>query len=200
MIRKRGIYVIAVGAAMLAVSFAVVSSIIAETGSVKGDFSLADIMGEMFDEVSDRTQISPGMTATFSFDASTSTTTLLWGLQILDYQSEDAVDISISNIYGDDFGKFSSDQPALFETMKVEKSDIYNFNVENKGTRPITVVMMFVKNPEDSEKFTDPNSPLSRTLIPLAVSGILLFVGIAVVVVGIIILVIDYRKKQSGLV
>ncbi len=200
MIRKRGIYVIAGGAAMLAVSFAVVSSIIAETGSLEGEFSLADILEEMFDEVSDRTQIGPGMTASFSFDASTDTAMFLWGIQILDYQSQDAVDISISNIYGDDFGKFSSDQPALFETMKVEKSDIYNFNVENKGTRPITVVMMFVKNPDDSEKFTDPNSPLSKTLMPLAVSGILLFVGIAVVVIGIIILIIDYRKKQSGFV
>jgi hypothetical protein len=36
--------------------------------------------------------------------------------------------------------------------------------------------------------------------VPLAVSGILLFVGIAVLVVGLVILVIDYRKKQSGMV
>ncbi len=198
MMRKRGIYVVAGGTAMLAVSIAVMTSIISQTGSLDEGFSLPDILEGMFDEVSEKMQIGPGETASFPFDASTDTTMILWGVQILDYQSDDAIEISISNIYGDDFGKFSSDQPALFKTMVVEKGDIYSFNVENKGARPITAVMMFVKNPDDSEKFTDPNSPLSKTLVPLAVSGIFLFVGIAVVIIGLVILIMDYRKKQSG--
>jgi hypothetical protein len=195
--RKRGIYVIAGGAAMLVVSLAVAASIITETGSLEGEFSLPDVLEGMFDEVTDRTQISPGQMASFSFDASTGTTMLLWGIQILDYQGGDAVEISISNIYGDNFGKFSSKQPALFETMVVEKGDIYSFNIENKGARPITVVMMFTKNPDESERFSDPNSPLSRTLVPLAVSGMLLIIGIIIIIAGVVILIIDYRKKQS---
>jgi hypothetical protein len=115
----------------------------------------------------------------------------------LDYQSGDVVLISISNIYGDNFGQFNVNQPAIFETMKIEKSDIYNFNVENKGNRQITVVMMFTKNPNDSKMFSDPNSPLSKTLVPLAVSGSLLVIGIITVIVGITITIFDYRKRRS---
>jgi hypothetical protein len=82
----------------------------------------------------------------------------------------------------------------------VEKTDSYNFNVENTGARSITTVMMFTKNPENSAKFSDPDSPLSKTLVPLAISGIFLFVGIVVILVGVVILIIDYRKKQSEFV
>jgi hypothetical protein len=200
MIKKRGIYISAGGVAMVIISFAVAMSIVSEAGSLEGEFSLPDILEGMFDQVSEKIQISPGESASFSFDVSEDTKTLLWGTQILDYQSGDSISISISNIYGDDFGKFSSNQPALFETMQVEKTDSYNFNVENTGSRSITTVMMFTKNPDDSTKFSDPNSPLSRTLVPLAVSGILLFIGIAVIVAGVIILIIDYKKKQSEFV
>lgn len=200
MMKKRGIYIASGGVAMVVVSFAVAMSIVNETGSLDGEFSLPDILEGMFDQVSEKTQISPGESVSFPFDASEDTEMLLWGIQILDYQSGDSISISISNIYGDDFGKFSSSQPAVFETMQVEKADTYSFNVENTGPRSITTVMMFTKNPEDSDKFSDPNSPLSKTLMPLAVSGILLFVGIAIIVVGVVILVIDYRKKQSEFV
>ncbi len=195
--KKRGIYIAVGGIVMMVVSFAVATSIINESGATGDNFSLPDILEGMFDEVSDKTQIGEGSSASFSFDASVDTTALLWGLQILDYQSGDAVDVTISNIYGDDFGKFSSNQPIIFETMRIEKSDIYNFNVENKGTREITVVMMFTKNPDESERLSDPNSPLSKMLVPLAISGVLLFVGIAVIVIGVIITIVDYRKKQS---
>lgn len=195
--KKRGIYIAVGGIVMIVVSFAVATSIINESGATSDDFSLPDILEGMFDEVSERTRIDDGGSASFSFDASVDTTSLLWGLQILDYQSGDAVDVTISNIYGDDFGTFSSNQPIIFETMRVEKSDIYNFNVENKGTREITIVMMFTKNPDESERLSDPNSPLSKMLVPLAISGILLFVGIAVIVIGVIITIVDYRKKQS---
>lgn len=200
MMKKRGIYIAAGGVAMVVVSFAVAMSIVNETGSLDGEFSLPDILEGMFDQVSEKTQISSGESVSFPFDASEDTKMLLWGIQILDYQSGDSISISISNIYGDDFGEFSSNQPAVFETMQVEKADTYSFNVENTGPRSITTVMMFTKNPEDSDKFSDPNSPLSKTLMPLAVSGILLFVGIVIIVVGVIILIIDYRKKQSEFV
>jgi hypothetical protein len=200
MIKKRGIYIACGGVAMVVASFAVAMSIVSETGSLDGEFSLPDILEGMFDQVSERASINPGESVSFSFDALEDTKMLLWGIQILDYQSGDSISVSISNIYGDDFGKFSSNQPAMFETMQVEKTDTYSFNVENTGSRSITTVMMFAKNPEDSDKFSDPNSPLSKTLVPLAISGILLFVGIVIIVVGVVILIIDYRKKQSEFV
>lgn len=185
---------------MIVISFAVATSIINESGAVGGQFSLPDLLKGMFDEVSDEAQIGPGESYSFSFDASTNTQELLWGIQILDYEGGDVAEITISNIYGDEFGKFRLNQPAMFETMKIEKSDIYNFNVKNTGTRQITTVMMFTKNPEESERLVDPNSPVSKTLVPLAISGILLFVGIAAAIVGAIIMIVDYRKKQSELI
>jgi hypothetical protein len=198
--KKRGVYIAGGGVAMMIISFAVATSIISDSGVMSGQFSLPDLLQGMFDQVSDRAQIEAGGSFSFSFDASMGTEVLLWGIQILDYESGDVADITISNIYGDEFGKFRLNQPAMFETMRIEKSDIYNFNVENKGTRQITTVMMFIKNPEESERLVDPNSPLSKTLVPLAISGIMLFVGIAVVVAGVIIVIIDYRKKQSELI
>ncbi|MEW6042746.1 MAG: hypothetical protein AB1608_00585 [Thermoproteota archaeon] len=198
--KKRGIYIASGGVAMIIISFAVATTIISESGTMGRQFSLPDLLEGMFDEVSDAVQINAGESFSFSFDASVDTEALLWGIQILDYESGDIADITISNIYGDEFGKFRLNQPAMFETMTIEKSDIYNFNVENKGSRQITAVMMFTKNPEESKRLVDPNSPLSKTLVPLAISGILLFVGIAIIVVGVIIIIIDYRKKQSELI
>lgn len=198
--KKRGLYVAGGGVAMIIISFVVATSIISESGTIGGQFSLPDLLQGMFDEVSDEVQIGPSESFSFSFDASTDTQALLWGIQILNYESGDVAQITISNIYGDEFGKFRLNQPAMFETMKIEKSDIYNFNVENTGTRQIAVVMMFTKNPEESERLVDPNSPLSKTLVPLAISGIMLFVGIAVTIAGVIILIVDYRKKRSELI
>ena len=65
------------------------------------------------------------------------------------------------------------------------------------GTKPINVVMMFTKNPDKSERFSNPDSPLTKKLLPLALSGVLLMAGIIAVIAGVIILVID-RKKQNS--
>jgi hypothetical protein len=196
--KKRGIYVSVGGITLIVVSFAIAMSIASETGFVGDEFSVSEFMEGMFDQVSDRTQIEPGETSTFSFDTGSDTNTIFWGIQIMDYQTNDSVSISISNIFGDDFGTFSSNQPAFFETMKIVTPDNYNFNIKNTGTKPINIIMMFTKNPEESEKFSDPNSPLAKKLVPLAASGILLIVGIITIIIGIIILVIDYKKKQNS--
>ena len=200
MMRKRGVYISVGGMSMVIASFVFAMSLISTSGfpQSESEFSLPKLMEGMFDEVSDKTQIEPGETGTFSYDATSGVTSLFWGLQIMDYESKDSVSVSISNIYGDDFGTFSSTQPAFFETMQVKSADVYNFNVKNTGDRPINVVMMFTKNPETSKNFSDSNSPFSKTLLPLAVSGVLFIVGIIVAIIGIIILVSDYRKKQNS--
>jgi len=195
--QKRGIYVFFGGVSLVVISFAVAMSLVSSTGFPDSEFALSDMMEGMFDDVSDRVQIEPGETGIFSFDASSGVDSVFWGIQIMDFQAGDSVSISISNIYGDDIGTFESDQPALFETMKIEQADIYSFHVKNTGARPINTMMMFTKNPETSEKFSDPNSPLVKTLVPLAVSGILMMVGIIAIIIGVIIIIIDYRKKSS---
>jgi hypothetical protein len=199
MMKKRGIYIAAGGAAMVVVSFAIAMSVVQDHAFEQGEFSIPEMLEGMFDEVTEQTQIMPGETASFSFDAVGDTRVLLWGMQIMDYQSGDTTTVSISNIFGDKFGEFKVDQPAFFETTMIEKSDIYNFNVENNGNRPITIVMMFTKNPNDST-FSDPDSPLSKTLVPLAVSGTLFILGLITIIAGAVIIVIDYRKRRSEFV
>lgn len=199
MMKKRGIYIAAGGAAMVVVSFAIAMSVVQDHAFEQGEFSIPEMLEGMFDEVTEQTQIMPGETASFSFDAVGDTKVLLWGMQIMDYQSGDTTTVSISNIFGDKFGEFKVDQPAFFETTMIEKSDIYNFNVENNGNRPITIVMMFTKNPNDST-FSDPDSPLSKTLVPLAVSGTLFILGLITIIAGAVIIVIDYRKRRSEFV
>ena len=183
---------------MVIASFATAMSLVSNGGFPNSEFSLPEMMEGMFDKVTDTVQIEPGETSTFTFDADSDVKSLFWGVQIMDYQGNDSVSVSISNIYGDDFGKFDSKQPAFFENIDIEKSDNYNFNVKNTGQRPINVVMMFTKNPDTSEKFSNPNSPLAKKLVPLAISGVLLMAGIIVIIIGIVILVIDYRKKQNS--
>jgi hypothetical protein len=200
MIKKRGIYIAIGGVVMIVVAFAITTSIMTDQGFDRDGFSLPDVLEGMFDQVSDETQLAPGETAYFSFDASADTKMLFWGVQILDYQSGDSVLVSISNIYGDDFGQFTVDQPAFFETMETENYNSYNFNVENRAGRTITIVMMFTKNPQDSNVFSDPNSPLSKTLVPLAISGALLIIGVIAVIAGVIIIIIDYKKRRSEFV
>jgi len=195
--QKRGIYISVGGVLLLVISFAVAMSLVSSTGFPDSEFAISDMMEGIFDEVTDRTQIESNEMVTFSFDASSGVDSVFWGIQIMDFQSGDSVSISISNIYGDELGTFESDQPAIFETMKIEQADIYSFHVKNTGSRPINILMMFTKNPETSEKFSDPDSPLVKTLVPLAISGILLMVGIIVLIIGVMTLVIDYRKKSS---
>jgi hypothetical protein len=107
------------------------------------------------------------------------------------------VGISISNIFGDKFGSFVEGDPIFIKSFDVLKVDTYNFNVENKGKEPITVVMLFTENPEKSKALTDPNSPFVKNIIPLAESGFLLIVGIIVLISGIILSVMDWRKGKN---
>lgn len=197
MIKKRGLYIAGGGALAIVISFAVAMSIVQDHNLTQQGFLLSEMLEGMFDQVSDRTQIWPGQTTSFSFDATSDTNMIFWGIQIVDYKNNDKALVTISNIYGERFGQFTVDQPAVFETMPIEKSDVYNFNIENIGNRPISVVMMFTKNPSESEAFSDPNSPLSRTLLPLAVSGTLFILGIIAVIVGTVVFVFDYKKRPA---
>ncbi|QLH08506.1 hypothetical protein [Candidatus Nitrosotenuis sp. DW1] len=196
--KKRGVIVSLAGIAMLVISFSIAISILESSGMTGDEFLLPDVLKDAFDKVSEKTQIQPGDTAYFSFDASGDARTLLWGFQVMDPQMDENLVISISNIYGDDFGKFTASQPVFFETLEITRSDVYNFNVENKGDNPVTLVMMFTENPDDSESVINPNSPLGKSLLPLAASGTFFIVGILTTIVGIIIIIIDYRKNRSS--
>ena len=48
---------------------------------------------------------------------------------------------------------------------------------------------------ENSESFTNPNSPIAEMVVPLIVSGILLIVGIITIIVGIITILFDLKNN-----
>ena len=57
--------------------------------------------------------------------------------------------------------------------------------------------MMFAEDPDNSEVLSDPNSPLMSTLIPLAISGIILIIGVIVIIAGAVLTLVDWRKTKD---
>ena len=195
---KRGPIVGLAGVILTIASFLAVLSIVPGVGpTVNGEFFLPNFLDGMFTEISDEVQIYPGNSNAFSYTSTVSEIPLLWGLQITDYQEGDNFVVTVSNIYGDDLGTFEQAGPVLFDMFVIPNSDTINFDVQNTGDRPINVMMMFVEDPDNSEALSDPNSPLMSTLIPIAIAGIVLMVGIIVIIAGATLTLIDWRKTKN---
>jgi hypothetical protein len=57
--------------------------------------------------------------------------------------------------------------------------------------------MMFTENPEKSKALTDPNSTFNKSIVPLAIAGVLLILGIIVLIAGIILSLVDWKKGKN---
>jgi hypothetical protein len=185
-----------IGAVMIIATFVIAYSIIPPAMS-GGRASFFPGPENLFDSVTEKQRIEPGATFTFSHTTETSQIPLMWGIHILNYQSDDRVSIVISNIFGDKFGSFNEGDPIFIKSFMIPKADSYNFNVENQGKNPITVVMMFTENPEKSKALTDPNSTFNKSIVPLAIAGILFILGILVLIIGIILSIMDWKKGKN---
>ena len=193
---KRGPIVMIVGTVLIIVAFSIAYSVMPTNPSdMGGNFFLGP--ENLFDSVTEQQRIEPGTTFTFSHTTETSQVPLMWGLHISDYKPDDMVSISISNIFGDKFGSFDEGDPIFIKSFMIPKVDTYSFNVENKGKNPVTITMMFSENPEKSKALTDPNSPFNKNIVPLAIAGLLLIVGILVLVGGIILGLVDWKKGKN---
>ena len=196
--KKRGPIVGLAGVIITIASFLAVLSMVPGVGpTVNGELFLPNLLDGIFDHVSDEVQIYPGDSDTFSYASTVSETPLLWGLQVTDFQEEDNFVVSVSNIYGDNFGTFEQSGPVLFDMFVVPTTDTISFQVQNTGNRPINVLMMFAEDPDNSEALSDLNSPLMSTLIPLAISGIILIIGIIVIIAGAILSLVDWNKTKN---
>lgn len=195
--KKRGPIIVIAGAAMIVLAASIAYSIMPKipSGSQGEDFFLSP--ESLFDNVSDKVRIDAGNVYTFSHTVNAAKVPLMWGIHIVDYSPDNTVAISVSNIFGDKFGSFTESDPIFIKSFETPKADTYNFNVENKGKGPITVVMLFTENPEKSKALTDPNSPFVKNIIPLAEAGFLLIIGIIVMISGIILGIIDWRKGKN---
>ena len=152
----------------------------------------------MFDEISNEIGIMPGDSAHFSYTTYSSDVPILWGIQIIDYQAGDELSIKISNIFGDDYGTFIQDEPILFEALQISQSDTLNLEITNLGTRDVAIITMFSEDPENSEAFTNPDSPVMSMVVPLMISGILLILGITVSIIGVIVILVDLKNNYDN--
>jgi uncharacterized membrane protein len=195
-LKKRGPIILIAGTVMIILAASIAYSIIPkEQEKSNGDFFPSP--ESLFDNVSDKVTIEAGNVYTFSHVVNTAKVPLMWGVHIVNYKPDDDIGITISNIFGDKFGSFVESDPIFIKSFDVIKSDTYIFNIENKGKEPITVVMLFTENPEKSKALTDPNSPFVKNIVPLAEAGFLLIVGIIVIIAGVILSVMDWRKGKN---
>jgi len=193
---KRGPIISIIGIFLIGVSLLVATSII-PSGITADNFSVPLLFDGMFDDVSDEVEIMPGNSAYVSYSVSSSNVPLLWGIQIIDYKSGDKLSIKISNIFGDDYGVFIQDEPILFEVLEIISSDTLNFEIQNIGSKNVNVITMFSEDPENSDAFSNPNSPIMNMIFPLVVSGILIILGLVMLVVGVLIIFVDWKNYQN---
>lgn len=197
--KKRGPVIGIIGLILVISSLSVMFSVFpASNITNRDDSSIPSMFEGMFNQVSDNLQIPPGESGYFSYSTKSSNVPLLWGVQIIDYHDGDKLSVSISNIYGDDYGVFSQDGPIIFETLEITKSDTLNFEIQNHGSRIINVVVMLSEDPDNSGALSSPNSPFMNKILPLAISGILIILGIITLLIGVIVSLVDWKNIQNN--
>ncbi|WP_026090034.1 hypothetical protein [Candidatus Nitrosopumilus sediminis] len=193
--KKRGLIITVVGLVLVGISLIVAVSTVPSNITGPNDLSMAAMFEGMFDEVTNEIQIMPGELAYVSYNTSSSNAPLLWGIQIIDYNSGDALLIKISNIFGDDYGEFVMFDPILFEALEITQSDTLNFEIKNTGPRSVNVILMFSEDPENSDALSNPDSPAMMMIVPLLISGFLLVLGIIIAIIGAIIVLVDMKNN-----
>jgi uncharacterized membrane protein len=196
--KKYGPIIALVGFGLILISLLIAISSVPSNISEDETFLVSSLFEGMFDDVSETFQIMPGDVIYTSYTTSLSDVPLLWGIQIIDYQYGDMLYIQISNIFGDSYGEFIQNDSVLFTTTIIDQSDTLNFQIENTGTRIIDTVVMFSEDPENSDAFSNPNSPMMDMLLPLIISGFLIILGIIILIIGIIVTILDLKNKLDN--
>lgn len=195
---KRGSVIAILGMFLIGISLLIAISSVPSDVVGPSDISILSLFEEMFDEISNEIQIMPGDSAYLSYSTASSNVSLLWGIQIISYESGDKISIKISNIFGDDYGEFVQDESILFEVLEVTQLDMLNFEIQNIGNEDVFVVMMFSENPENSDILSNPDSPVMSMVLPLVVSGFLLILGSIISIIGVIIILVDWKNNQNN--
>ncbi len=196
--KKRGLVITIVGLILIGISLTVAVSAVPSNITGPNDLSMAAMFEGMFDEITNELQIMPDESAYVTYDTSSHDTPLLWGIQIIDYVSGDALSINISNIFGDDYGNFVMSESILFEALELEQSDSLNFEIKNTGSRTVNVIVMFSEDPENSNALSNPDSPVMNMVLPLLISGFLLILGILISIIGAIIILVDLKNNLDN--
>jgi len=179
------------------IAFLLSYSILENAGSTLGGNGLLPSPESMFDKVSEKETIFPGMTYTFSHTTSTSQVPLMWGVYVTDYRPDDRLSIVITNSSDTKLASYDDGDPIFIKSFLIPKVDTYSFAVQNTGSDSLTAEMLFTENPEKSKALTDPNSPFNKNIVPLAAAGFMLIFGIMAIIAGIVLVVMDWRKSRN---
>ena len=192
---NRGSVIAFVGFGMIVVSLVIAISAVPSNIPESDTFLISSLFDGLFDDVSEPFQIMPGNVIYTSYSTYLSDVSLLWGIQIIDYQNGDKLLINISNIFGDSYGKFVQSDSVIFERIFVEQSDTLNFEIENIGNQDLDFVIMFTEDPENSDILLNSNSSTMQMVVPLMISGFMLILGIIIIIIGIIIIIVDLKNN-----
>ena len=192
---NRGSIIVFVGFGMIVVSLVIAISAVPSDIPESETFLISSLFDGLFDDVSEPFQIMPGNVIYTSYSTYLSDVSLLWGIQIIDYQNGDKLLINISNIFGDSYGKFVQSDSVIFERIFVEQSDTLNFEIENIGNQDLDFVIMFTEDPENSDIFLNSDSSTMQMVVPLMISGFMLILGIIIIIIGIIIIIVDLKNN-----
>ena len=190
-----GTIIVFVGFGMIVVSLVIAISAVPSDIPESDTFLISSLFDGLFDDVSEPFQIMPGNVIYTSYSTYLSDVSLLWGIQIIDYQNGDKLLINISNIFGDSYGKFVQSDSVIFERIFVEQSDTLNFEIENIGNQDLDFVIMFTEDPENSDIFLNSDSSTMQMVVPLMISGFMLILGIIIIIIGIIIIMVDLKNN-----
>ena len=192
---NRGSVIAFVGFGLIVVSLVIAISAVPSDIPESETFLISSLFDGLFDDVSEPFQIMPGNVIYTSYSTYLSDVSLLWGIQIIDYQNGDKLLINISNIFGDSYGKFVQSDSVIFERIFVEQSDTLNFEIENIGNQDLDFVIMFTEDPENSDIFLNSDSSTMQMVVPLMISGFMLILGIIIIIIGIIIIMVDLKNN-----
>jgi hypothetical protein len=73
-----------------------------------------------------------------------------------------------------------------------------NFEIKNLGPRNVAILIMFSEDPENSNVFSNSNSSAMKMIYPLAISGVMILLGIIVSIIGIFVFLIDLKNYQNN--
>ena len=195
---KRGPIIAISGIIMILISVSIAATIVPSNVTDTGSLSVSNLLEGVFNEISNEIEIMPNDTAFFSYSTLSSDVPLVWGIQIIDFEPNDELSVKISNIFGDEYGEFTQDEPILFELLQITQADTLNFEITNLGSESLTIVLMFSEDPENSGALTDPDSPVIHTILPLAISGFFLILGIILSITGAIVILVDLKNNQNN--
>lgn len=196
MVRTRGLLIAGTGTAIFGISFLIAGSIVTTDFSGPAGFDVESMFEGMFDDTTDNMLVMPGDYVHASFAVDSDDALVMWGVHMVDYRPGDSMSVSISDYTGEVYDTTVLTEMIEFGIVESMPAGTANFEIRNYGDDPVEVSVLFSEDPEDSEMFTDPNSPLNRVIMPLVVVGTLVIVGLLIVIVGIVIFLMDMRRQQ----